>query len=385
MATQQFDSPESVMQRAVELAKLGQGFVEPNPAVGAVIVDDGLNLLGEGYHTRFGEPHAEIAALNDAAQRAAGTTGAIAYVTLEPCQHHGKTPPCTAALIAAGIQRVYVGSLDPASHTSGNGIKALQAAGIEVETGLLQSECDKLIAPFRMLHQHKRPWVHAKWAMTLDGKTAAHTGNSKWISGEASRAIVHQLRGRMDAIIVGSGTAVTDNPALTVRPAGARIPTRIVVDTHARLPLDGNLVQTAQETPVVVFCAKSASADSVAALRSHGVEVVVTGNFSASSAKSGSGSGSGVDVALVLAELGRRQMTNVLLEGGGGLAGSFFDANLIDEAHVFIAPKLVGGKNAVSPIGGTGLATIAGCPQLDHPTISQSGPDIYVNGFVVSS
>lgn len=369
MVVDQFDSPEHVMHRAIELAYQGRGHVEPNPLVGAVIVDDDLNLLGEGYHTRFGAPHAEVEALKNAERRSSNVKNTTAVVTLEPCQHQGKTPPCTEALIAAGIRRVIIGSVDPAAHTSGSGIDALKNAGLEVETGMLQPECDRLIAPFRMLQQNKRPWVHAKWAMTLDGKTAAHTGSSKWISGAESRAIVHQLRGRMDGILVGSGTAQADDPALTVRPPGERVPSRIVVDTQARLALDSQLVQTAHEVPVLLFCSESAPPAAIESLVTRGVEVVTT-----------SASASGVDVTAVLLELGRRNMTNVLLEGGGGLAGSFFDAGLIDEAHVFIAPKLVGGQSSQTPIAGTGLPSIEGCPRIEFPTIQQCGADIYVNG-----
>ncbi|MCL4112626.1 UNVERIFIED_CONTAM: hypothetical protein GTU68_044012 [Idotea baltica] len=359
------------MRRAIELAIRGRGLVEPNPLVGAVIVDEKLNLVGEGYHTQFGKPHAEVEAIKDAEQKKAATAGATAFVTLEPCQHTGKTPPCTRALIEAGVRRVVIGSVDPAPHTLGRGIDALKDAGIEVETGRLQSECDDLIAPFRMLQQNGRPWIHAKWAMTLDGKTAAHTGSSKWISGEESRSIVHQLRGRMDGIIVGSGTAQADDPALTVRPPGQRIPVRIVVDTIARLSLGSQLVQTANDIPVLLFCSQSAPQESIAALESRGVDVITT-----------QVSASGVDVAEVLLELGRRNMTNVLLEGGGGLAGSFFDAGLIDELHVFIAPKLVGGQGAQSPIAGAGLPTIEDCPHIENPAIQECGSDIYINGFV---
>lgn len=347
--------------------------MEPNPSVGAVIVDDSLTLLGEGYHTRFGQSHAEVEALHSVAAANAHATGATAFVTLEPCQHHGKTPPCTQALINAGIKRVVIGSLDPAPHTSGRGVAALRATGIEVETGLLQSECDRLIAPFRMLQQQQRPWVHAKWAMTLDGKTATYTGDSRWISSPESRAIVHQLRGRMDAIIIGAGTAKADDPALTVRPPGPRIPVRVVLDSNAALALDSQLVRTANQVPVILFCC-SAPAESIAALRSHGVEVVTTGPDN-----------SGILIPSVLAELGQRQMTNVLLEGGGTLTGSFFDTSLIDEAHVFIAPKIVGGQNAQTPVAGQGHSTIGDCPGITNPQITPSGPDIYVHGLIESN
>ncbi|MDZ7615653.1 MAG: bifunctional diaminohydroxyphosphoribosylaminopyrimidine deaminase/5-amino-6-(5-phosphoribosylamino)uracil reductase RibD, partial [Patescibacteria group bacterium] len=226
------------MSRALELAARGQGFVEPNPMVGCVIAR-GAELIGEGWHRRYGGPHAEIEALHLAGPRAAGAT---MYVTLEPCCHHGKTPPCTEAILRAAPARVVIAQRDPFPAVAGKGIARLQAAGIQVDVGLAEAEARELNAPYLKLLGTGRPWVMAKWAMTLDGKLATRTAESQWISGPESREIVHQLRGRVDAVIVGRGTAEHDNPALTARPPGARSATRIVLDSGASLSLDSQLV-----------------------------------------------------------------------------------------------------------------------------------------------
>lgn len=358
------------MRRALELAASGEGLVEPNPMVGAVLVDDDLNLLGEGFHERYGGPHAEINALEQAGRCAAGAT---LYVTLEPCSHFGKTPPCARAVIAAGLRRVVVAMADPAPHVAGAGIAELRAAAIKVDVGLLGDEAARLTAPFVKLFTRDMPWVHAKWAMTLDGKIATRTHASKWISSEASRRIVHELRGKMDAIIVGAGTAAADDPLLTARPPGPRVPARIVVDGRARLPSDSQLVRTLWEAPVIVAATEQADGENVSRLQAVGVEVLRLPT-EASSAR--------VDVKALLQELGRRRMTNVLVEGGGRLLGSLFDQRLADEVHVFIAPKIVGGEEAPSPIAGVGLAEIPHHPQLEHPDVQVTGGDIYVHGRI---
>jgi len=240
---------------AFQLAQQGQGTVEPNPLVGCVIVQNGT-VVGQGYHRRFGGPHAEIEALRDAGKKA---SGAEVYVTLEPCCHQGKTGPCTEALIEAGVARVIVGCRDPHPAVAGQGLAALCAAGIEV---CLEENCEeakRLIAPFTKLITTGRPWVIAKWAMTLDGKIATHTGSSQWISGAASRTVVHQLRGRVDAILVGRGTAAADDPQLTSRPPGPRTATRIVLDSQASLSLESQLVQSISAGPLIVAASTAAS------------------------------------------------------------------------------------------------------------------------------
>lgn len=333
-----WENPEAVMRRALALAQQGEGRVEPNPMVGAVVVDDRLQHLGEGWHEVFGGPHAEVNALAQAGDRARGAT---LYVTLEPCCHQGKTPPCTEAVIAAGIRRVIVATQDPFPFVAGGGIRRLHEAGIDVDVGLCEVEARRLTAPFRTLIEKGRPYVHAKWAMTLDGRIASRTGQSKWISNAKSREVVHALRGRMDAIAVGIGTALADDPLLTARPAGPRTPLRIIFDGQARLPVTSQLVRTARDTPVLVFCEDSAPAENVSALRDLGIEVHPLAPRPS-------------PLALALQELGRWKFTNLLVEGGGGLLGAFFDEDLIDECHVFVAPKLLGGGGAKSPILGQG-------------------------------
>ncbi|HUQ71911.1 MAG TPA: bifunctional diaminohydroxyphosphoribosylaminopyrimidine deaminase/5-amino-6-(5-phosphoribosylamino)uracil reductase RibD, partial [Planctomycetaceae bacterium] len=362
-----FATPQDVMQHALTLAARGVGAVEPNPPVGAVIVDDQRRLLGEGWHQRYGGPHAEVFALE---QAGAAAHGATLFVTLEPCCHFGKTPPCSRAIIAAGIRRVVVAMTDPNPQVAGQGIAELHAAGLEVEVGLMEAEARWLTAPFVRLVTRGLPWVHAKWAMTLDGKIASREGHSQWISSEGSRAVVHQLRGRMDAIVVGIGTAVADDPLLTPRPPGVRTATRVVIDPQGRLPLSSKLVQTAGEIPVLCVAATSAEPERIAALQSAGVEVWTT-RFDANGR---------IPPTAWLTELGRRRMTHVLVEGGGQLLGSLFDADLIDEWHVFIAPKFVGGVAALSPLSGQGLDRIPDISQLVGTTIDMMGDDLLIRG-----
>ncbi|MEK6262900.1 MAG: bifunctional diaminohydroxyphosphoribosylaminopyrimidine deaminase/5-amino-6-(5-phosphoribosylamino)uracil reductase RibD [Planctomycetota bacterium] len=360
------------MRRALEFARRGIGFVEPNPAVGAIIVADGGGVVGEGWHERFGGPHAEVMALAAAGEAARGAT---LVVTLEPCCHFGKTPPCTRAVIAAGIRHVVVAVVDPAAHVNGGGIAELRAAGIEVEVGLLADDARRLIAPFAKLATTGLPWVHAKWAMTLDGKIASKTGSSRWITNESSRAVVHQLRGRMDAIIVGIGTVHADDPLLTARPPGPRTPIRIVLDSTARTPLESQLVRTARDVRTVVIVTRHAPEDRCAALQAAGAEVLVVAEDSTGHS----------DLGTVLGELGRQRLTNVLVEGGGRVLGRFFDAAAIDEVHAFIAPKLIGGAAAPSPLAGQGLAEMSVALRLDPSTVEVLDGDIYLHGWTTRS
>ena len=376
-----FPDQSAVMARALHLAERGEGLVEPNPLVGAVIVDSALRLVGEGWHERFGGSHAEVNALGRAGSSAAGN---VLFVTLEPCCHFGKTPPCTEALIAAGIKRVVIAAPDPFPQVAGKGITRLREAGIQVEIGLLEQQARELTAPFRKLVELGTPFVHAKWAMTLDGKLASRTGTSRWISNPSSREIVQHLRGRMDAIVIGGGTAAADDPLLTARPAGPRTALRIVVDSQARLSLDSQLVRTANEIPVLVAASAAAPADNLRRLREAGVEVVTFPARRTADTETGTGSGnfnSGqTDVPALLRELGRRRFTNLLVEGGSKLLGSFFDLGLIDMAHVFVAPKLVGGSRAMTPLGGHGLAEMSHAVQLEAPQIQILEGDVYIRG-----
>ena len=352
----------------MELAAKGEGYVEPNPMVGCVIVR-GAEIIGEGWHRRFGEAHAEAEALKLAGRRAAGAT---MYVTLEPCCHEGKTPPCSRAVVEAGVRRVVVAQRDPFPQVAGGGIAQLEAAGIEVEVGLLEAEAQRLNAPYLKLLETGRPWILAKWAMTLDGKTATRTGSSRWISSPQSREIVHALRGRVDAIMVGRQTAERDDPLLTARPPGPRTALRVVVDTRASLSSESQLARTAGEAPVLVAVGPEAPERDRQRLAEAGCEVFV-GRAESHAAR----------LDELLAELGRRRLTNVLAEGGGRLVGSLMDAGQIDEVHVFIAPKLIGGGSAAGPIAGEGVDEISQSLVLEKPAVRQVGADVYLSGRVL--
>jgi diaminohydroxyphosphoribosylaminopyrimidine deaminase / 5-amino-6-(5-phosphoribosylamino)uracil reductase len=355
------------MKRALALAERGRGAVEPNPLVGAVLVRDDC-VVGEGWHELFGQAHAEVNALAQAGSKARGAT---LFCTLEPCCHHGKTSPCTEAILGAGVTRVVAAMLDPFSQVAGQGIARLGDAGVAVEIGLCQTEARQLNAPYLKLIETGRPYVHAKWAMTLDGKIATATGDSRWISGEESRRWVHELRGRVDAIIVGKGTVLADDPLLTARPPGPRTALRIVLDRTAALPLTSKLVRTIADAPLMVVTATSADPARAEALRAAGCEILpidATGGVSS--------------LGLLLDELGRRRFTNVLVEGGGGVLGSFHDAGLIDCVHVFVCPILLGGQSALSPIGGVGANRIADALRLENTYVERLGQDLLIHGHI---
>ncbi len=339
------------MDEALALAEKGRGFVEPNPLVGAVIVQ-GDRRVGQGWHRRYGEGHAEINALAEAGEAARGAT---LYVTLEPCSHHGKTPPCTEAIVRAGVRRVVAAMVDPFTQVRGQGLALLQAAGIEVEVGLGETSARRLNAPYLKVLATGRPYVHAKWAMTLDGKIATRTSDSKWISNEASRRRVHELRGRMDAIVVGIGTVLADDPLLTARPPGPRTPVRIVLDSHCRLPLTSRLATTARQAPVLVVSAGAEDKE-----RAHALQALGCGWLALPDEKGRPG------VRGLLEELGQRRMTNLLVEGGSEVLGSFLDAGEINEVHVFVAPWLAGGREARTPLGGEGVDRIADALVLEE-------------------
>lgn len=350
------------MTRALELAERGRGHVEPNPLVGAVVVRDGT-IVGEGWHEKFGNAHAEINALAQAEERARGAT---LYVTLEPCCHHGKTPPCTDAVVRAGIRRVVASMLDPFAAVAGRGLAILREAGVEVEVGLGGPAAHRLNAPYFMRLRAGRPWIHGKWAMTLDGKIACFTGSSKWITSEAARAKAHELRGRMDGIIIGRGTLLADDPLLTARPAGARVATRIVLTSGQQpLPDDCQLLRTLDAAPVMVLTSEQGSLQ-MDSWKQRGAEIVAVPQL---------------NVANALAILGKRGTTNVLVEGGAGVLGSFLDEGLIDEVHAFIAPKLIGGLRAPSPIAGRGVADILDAIPFADCRIEQMGGDCIIHAW----
>ena len=398
------------MLRALELAKRGTGDVSPNPMVGCVIVKEG-RIVGEGYHQVYGGPHAEINALEAAGNNAEGAT---AYVTLEPCCHVGKTGPCTAALIAAKVAHVVVAMRDPNPLVAGKGLESLFHAGIQITEGENEEEARVLNEKYLSRFEKKRPWVIAKWAMTLDGKIASRTGSSQWVSSEAARLKVHELREQADAIIIGSGTALWDDPLLTVRLPGKTIrrqPLRIVLDSSASISLESQLVQTAREVPLLIGIDAAAPLAKVKQLEDAGCEILVfSERLRVSSPHSeerhrarDSRTGSCMDrvdtthvenhrkeyeelhkskdrLMFLMAELVRRGITSLLAEGGGTLLGSLFDAKLLDEVHVFIAPKLIGGKNAVLPMKGMGIAEMTDSLNLESPVIETIGSEIYIHG-----
>lgn len=350
------------MTRALTLAERGRGRVEPNPMVGAVVTDAAGNVVGEGWHERFGGPHAEVNAFAQAGELAQGGT---LYVTLEPCCHHGKTPPCTDAVLRAGVRRVVAAMSDPFPKVAGGGIGLLRAAGLTVEVGVCEAEARELNAPYLKLLSTGMPWVIAKWAMTLDGKIATRTGDSKWISNEDSRRRVHELRGRVDAIVVGRGTVVADDPLLTARPPGPRVATRVVMTASGELPEKCKLLETIGEAPVIVYTA-AGNEGKLAGWRERGAEIVPVSRETKASARD------------VLHDLGARRFTNILVEGGAGVLGSFLDADAIDEMHAYVAPLLVGGDSGLSPVGGVGVERIRDARRFGSVSAEVVEGDVWV-------
>ena len=341
---------QQLLERAIELGRNGLGSVSPNPQVGAVVARDGV-VLGEGWHERCGEAHAEVKAIADCG--GADLTGATLYVSLEPCCHEGKQPACTDAITAAGIARVVVASDDPTEKASGRGLGILRDEGVEVElaSGDLAATARLENQAFRKHARTGKPWVLFKSAMSIDGKVATSEGDSQWISDASSRELVHVWRAEVDAVAVGIGTAMADDPQLTVRTPGAeKQPRRIVFDSGARLALDSQLVSQAPEVELIVVVSRAAPRSAIEALESAGAEVVVV-----------SGENEPLRVSDALSQLGKLDppVTSLLLEGGPHLAGAFFDAGEIDEIRLFIAPLVLGGANARDPLEGMGATMIA--------------------------
>ena len=359
---------DNYMWQALELAHKGGSWVSPNPKVGAVVVRDDGVILGQGWHQQYGGPHAEVFALQEARDKARGAT---LYCTLEPCNHTGKTPPCTQAVIAAGIKTVVVGSLDPNPVASG-GIATLRSAGIDVVTGVLEAECRALNAPFFKAMQSGLPFVSLKWAMSADGKIAAAGGDSKWITSEASRAYAHRLRANHDAVLVGINTLIADGARLNARAeSGApalRQRRRVILDSSARTPLDAPIF-SAEGGAIVLVCATDAPADRVAALQSRGATVISLPR-----------QGSAIPIDAVLKALLRERIQSVLVEGGGSVLGSFADSRCADRAYIFIAPKIIGGRESVAAVGGHGVSRVAECLELRSPRVDRLGSDVLMTG-----
>lgn len=364
------------MRRALQLARRGAGLTSPNPMVGAVIVRNG-KIIGEGFHRRAGAPHAEIVAL----RVARSARNATLYVTLEPCCTHGRTPPCTDAVIASGIKRVVIGTIDPNPKHAGRGVKILRHAGIRVETGLLREEAAQLNEAFNKWIVTGLPFVTVKAAMSLDGKIATRTGDSKWITSDRSRKLAHQMRATADAVMVGSRTVILDNPQLTVRLAGAAsaprglgeqsrrdaAPTRIIVDSRGITPLSARVYSDKFRGNTMVLTTKSADKEWRSTLERRGVRVLILPSR-----------GGKIDWRAALRELGRMEITNLLVEGGGKLIGAFFDARLVDKLAFFYAPKIIGGTNAPTAVEGIGIKKIARVLKLKNLSIKNVGEDFLV-------
>jgi diaminohydroxyphosphoribosylaminopyrimidine deaminase/5-amino-6-(5-phosphoribosylamino)uracil reductase len=360
------------LARAIELASGGRGRVSPNPLVGAVIVKDG-QVLGEGFHADLGGPHAERAAI--AACAGADLSGATMYVSLEPCAHTGRTPPCSDAILEAGIKRVVIASDDPTEKAAGRGPGILRDEGIEVAfaDGELAAKARLLNQPFRKHARTGRPWVLFKSAMTLDGKVATRTGDSQWISGESSRALGHRWRASVDAVVVGIGTALADDPQLTARPEGelaelSMQPRRVVFDTLGRLPIDSQLVQAATEIPLSVVVSRAAARSDTDALEAAGAQVLVA-----------TGENEPARVRSALEQLGALGVSSVLLEGGPHLAGAFLDAGEIDELRLFLAPLLLGGSAARDPLEGIGVERISEAMRALSFDCERVGDDLLIS------
>ncbi|MDH5510967.1 MAG: bifunctional diaminohydroxyphosphoribosylaminopyrimidine deaminase/5-amino-6-(5-phosphoribosylamino)uracil reductase RibD [Nitrospinota bacterium] len=352
------------MERAILLALKGKGRTSPNPAVGAVIVKNG-QVVGEGWHKKRGGAHAEIFALKAAGAKACGAT---AYVTLEPCNHYGQTGPCARALVEAGIKEVVIGARDKSPKQGRRGMEEMRRAGITVRQDLLGAQCKELCEDFFKHSSTGLPFVTLKTAMTLDGKIASRSGDSRWISSEQSRKLVHEMRCRSDAVMVGADTAILDDPQLTTRAGRARRnPLRVVVDGALRLPLKGNLAQGAGAIPTLVFTTKAlAAGPKAAALEKLGVRVMAAGK------------GKKVDLPQVMAQLGRMDVMSLMVESGGALAWELARLELVDRVKFFIAPKIVGGPRCVMGLGG--VARVAEAYRMEEMEVSMVGPDIMVDG-----
>jgi len=353
-------------RRALELASFGIGQVSPSPLVGCVIVSKNSEIVGEGTYIYENVIHAEVLALQQAGERAEGGT---AYVSLEPHAHQGRTKPCTEALINAGIRRVVAPIEDPNPLVSGRGFQVLRESGIEVVTGILKEEAALLNEKFCHWHKTKRPFVHLKMAISLDGRIATRTGDSRWITGEESRKKSHELRHEYDAIMIGANTVAVDNPGLTDRSGKTRRRklVRVVLDNSLRLSPDSQLVLTAKETPTIIFTDND-NEEKIKSLKDEGVKVVQIAE-------------GGRNLFGVLQELAKRDLQSVLVEGGAEIAGAFYDAELIDKVSFFIAPIIIGGKNAPMAIGGQGAQQIASAMRLRDVETKHHGVDIEISGY----
>ncbi len=368
---------EKYMRLALRLAIKAKGKTSPNPLVGAVIVKDN-RIIGQGYHKKAGEPHAEINALNMAGRRARGAT---LYLSLEPCAHFGRTPPCTKRIISFGIKKVVAAMVDPNPLNCGRGVKELRKAKVKVKVGVLEKEAGKINESYIKYITTKKPFVILKTAMSLDGKIATKTGDSKWITNEKSREYVHKLRSEVDAILVGIETVLKDDPLLTVRSSAFRRnlakrglgvrsqPVRIVVDSRVRIPLGARVLN--QEAPTIVATTKFASKRKIEALKKKGIKVLVIKERDKK-----------VNLKELLKRLGELEITSLLVEGGGRINASFLENDLVDKVLFFIAPKIIGGEKALTPVEGEGIERIKDAIKLKNISIKRFGEDMLVEGYI---
>ena len=362
---------EEYMRRALELARKGEGHTSPNPMVGCVVVKDG-RIISEGYHEKYGEFHAERNALTRCTE---DTAGADLYVTLEPCCYQGKTPPCTDIIIEKKIARVFVGSMDSNPLVAGKGVQILRDHGIYVETGILDAECRKLNEVFYHYIATKTPFVVMKYAMTLDGKIACATGDSKWVTGEIARTQVHRMRGRYRGIMVGIGTVLADDPMLNCRVEGGVDPVRIICDSNLHIPTESQIVKTASDIETIVACSQEAleserKQEKIRRLREAGIQII------------GTEGAHGVNLVELMKKLGEQNIDSILLEGGGTLNASALEDGIVNKVYAYIAGKLIGGMDARSPVEGMGIDRMADAITLQNMEIEKLGDDFCIVGYV---
>ena len=360
---------QTFMQQALALAEKGRGWTSPNPMVGAVVVKNGT-IVGRGYHQRAGGPHAEVNAIDDAGEKADGAT---IYVTLEPCNHFGRTPPCTRKILDAGIKRVVVAMTDPNPGVTGGGNQYLVGHGVDVTTGICEKEAKCLNEGFITWVTTGRPFVIAKCAATLDGRIATRNGDSKWVTGPAAREVVHQIRHAVDGIMVGVQTAIADDPSLTTRLEGENgsDPTRIILDTHLSMPPTAKMLHQESDAPTWIICGPTAPAERQSALEAAGARVM-----------KGALGANRIDLSLLMDQLGSEGITSLLIEGGGTVMGAALTSGIVDKICFFYAPKILGGDDGIPVCRGKGPETMQGSIAVNDLTVSQVGPDVMLQGYL---
>lgn len=371
------ETREYYMRRALQLARLGEGRTNPNPMVGCVVVKDG-RIISEGYHEKYGEYHAERNALLRCAEDPAG---ADLYVSLEPCCHYGKTPPCTEIIIEKKIRRVFVGNVDPNPKVAGGGVRILRDHGIEVETGILEEECRKLNEVFFRYISTGTPFVAAKYAMSADGRIACATGDSKWITGETARKQVHLLRKRYSGILAGIGTVLADDPMLNCREEEGVDPVRIICDAHLRIPMESQIVRSAGVIPTIVCATNETMAEDAGRAKAEQLAAAGVAVLQTKAAADEDGGYAKVDLKDLMKQLGERKIDSVLIEGGSKINGDAFAAGIVDKVYAYVGSVIIGGENAPAPVGGRGAARMADAARLMDMTVSMVGDDVCITGY----